>query len=145
MQLIGFIFKMFNGFRQNGIFHRNDIRCAGALLLLGLAAALGACSTGGAVEMEKARLLQSVKKNPADGYAWVNLGISHCRLKEYHRAVRAFKKALKIDAQNTDALYSLGLCYHRMGKYDLAIRQYRRLRLIDTDLADKLFKALASP
>ena len=142
MQIIGTIFKMFNRFRQSGFFNRGHIRYTGILLLLGLSALLGGCSTGGTVEMEKTRLLQRVKKNPADVCAWVNLGISHYRLEEYHRAVRAFKKALKIDPKNTDALYSLGLCYHRMGKYDLAIQQYRRLRLIDPDLADKLFKAL---
>ncbi len=133
---------MSTAFRQGSTFHRGAIRCTRLLLLLGLAAALSGCSTGGAVEMEKQRLLQSVKKNPADTYAWVNLGISHCRLKEYHRAVAAFEKALTIDSQNTDALYGLGLCYHHMGKYDKAIGQYRKLRLIDPDLADKLFKAL---
>lgn len=110
-------------------------------LLAALLVLLAACSTGPA-GMEKTRLLERVKTHPNDGYAWVNLGISHCRLKEYRRAVAAFRKALEIDPRNTDALYSLGICYHRMGKYDKAIGQYRRLRLIDPDLADKLFKTL---
>ena len=142
MQLVGVTFKMSMEIRPGNPFHCGAIRCTGLVLLLGLAAALIGCSTGGAVEMEKQRLLKSVKKNPADSYAWVNLGISHCRLKEYHRAVDAFTQALKLDARNPDALYGLGLCYHHMGKYDRAIQQYRKLRLIDPDLADKLFKAL---
>lgn len=112
------------------------------VVVLTLFSILGGCTSGGTAELKKEKFLQSVKNNPADAYAWVNLGISHFELKEYRRAVRAFKKALKIDPQNTDALYSLGLCYHYMGKYNKAIEQYRRLRLIDRDLGDKLFKVL---
>lgn len=113
-----------------------------SIVALALFSNLGGCTSDGTGERQKEKFLQSVKNNPADVYGWINLGISHFQLKEYQRAVRAFKTALKIDPQNTDALYSLGLCYHHMGKHNKAIEQYRRLRLIDRDLSDKLFKVL---
>ncbi len=131
-------------FDRTGSHPRRWVRGSLLRLLIGLllVAVAAACAAPGALEMEKARLVRHVRSHPGDGDAWVNLGITYCRMKEYPSAVAALRKALKIDPRNADALYNLGMCFHRMGKYDKAVRQYRRLRLIDPDLADKLFKVL---
>lgn len=46
---------------------------------------------------------------------------------KYEEAVKILEKALKMDAENTKAIYFLGRCYHRQGDYEKAKEYYNNI------------------
>lgn len=61
------------------------------------------------------------------------LAHAHFKLEEYLRAANYFEKAVKLDANDLQALYSLGLTYYQLGKTDKALKAIRKVTQLDPD------------
>ncbi|KAI8084785.1 uncharacterized protein BX664DRAFT_283572 [Halteromyces radiatus] len=56
---------------------------------------------------------------------WENMGHTYRKLKEYDLALRCFKSALSMNAQNSNVHAGLGMIYHIYGKYAKAVVEYQ--------------------
>ena len=65
----------------------------------------------------KSYLEKAIRIHPMYKNAWLILGNAHYYLKEYDDAIDAFKAALTIDPDFTDATKNLGISYREAGKY----------------------------
>ena len=54
---------------------------------------------------------------------------------EYARAIKNYKKAVKIDNKYAEAYSNLGYCYRKSGDYDWALSSYKKALKIDPKLA----------
>ena len=76
-----------------------------------------------------------VRANPSSS-AYYNLGNAHYRLKEYGKAVLAYRRSLRLDPDNADARHNLALVESNLAKAipttDNSLWQALRSRWIDT-------------
>ena len=70
--------------------------------------------------------------------AWSNLGYTLRKRDKFDRAVKAYKKAIKLDPNLAEAHEYLGEAYAEMGKFDLAGKELKILRDLGSDEADEL-------
>ncbi len=70
--------------------------------------------------------------------ALVLRGVQRAELGEHARAIADFGRALRLNAQNVDALVERGIVHHNRGAYDTAMRDYDAALAIDpnSSLAD---------
>jgi tetratricopeptide (TPR) repeat protein len=66
---------------------------------------------------------------------WFNKGVALNDLSDNATAVKAFEKAIKLDAQYADAFYRLGWTYNEMGAYDKAIENLKKAVELKKDYA----------
>ncbi len=69
------------------------------------------------IEELKAKAAQ----NPQDAIVWTQLGNIYFDTDQYHLAIQAYEKSVKIDSHNPNVLTDLGIMYRRSGKPDQAI------------------------
>ena len=62
----------------------------------------------------------AVTANPADDYCWYSLAIAYRRIKEFAKAVAAYRKFVVLRPTEADPHYGLGLTYKDMGDRDRA-------------------------
>ncbi|MBA7514522.1 hypothetical protein ES705_06552 [subsurface metagenome] len=80
-----------------------------------------------------------MKQNPEDADFHYGLGWAYSQLKDYEKAIEAFKQVIRIQPDYTFAHYSLGMIYLVQGDKNAALDEYKILKDLDQDTADKLF------
>ncbi len=73
-----------------------------------------------------ASLQESVKKNPKNLDAWINLGNILMDTSRFQEAIGAYEKSLELDERNVDVRVDMGTCYRNIGKPDRAVEEYRK-------------------
>ncbi len=73
------------------------------------------------------------KKNISIGY--FNLGYSYSELKEYQKAIDAYKKVIKIDPDDYEAHNNMGDAYLKLKEYQEAIGAYKEVIKITSDFS----------
>jgi len=76
-------------------------------------------------------LQDSVKKDPLNVAAWINLGNLLMDSARYPEAIEAYEKALELSPKNVDVRVDMGTCYRRVGNYERAAEEFRRSINID--------------
>lgn len=77
------------------------------------------------------KLQQAEKTEPASLALRYLIGLNHYRLKDYPRAIAAFRSALQLDPKFSLATYYLGLCQLASGDLDAAASSFRETLAID--------------
>jgi cytochrome c-type biogenesis protein CcmH/NrfG len=72
------------------------------------------------------QLQESVRQNPKNLNAWIELGNSFMDGSRFPEAVDAYQKALEMDPKNTDVRVDMGTCYRSAGQPDKAAEEYRK-------------------
>ena len=76
---------------------------------------------------------------PQDSGIYYNLGIVFEKLKQYPKAVVAYKKAMELSPEETDACYNLGLVYIELKEYDEGIECFKKVLEKDTQDSNSYF------
>ncbi len=79
---------------------------------------------------------QWVKREPENTVAWYGLGMSYNGLKQYDRAIQAYREALRIQPELAETWYNLGVAYNNLKQYDRAIQAYREALRIQPEDAE---------
>jgi len=87
-------------------------------------ARLQANDAAGAVRM----LEVIVKREPANGRAWRNLGVAYQTVKDYDQAIVAYQRALDVEPSVPSPLYQLGIVYALKHETDRAFEFLGRAR-----------------
>lgn len=92
-----------------------------------------------------ARILELiVKREPANGRAWRNLGVAYQTAKDYDQAIAAYQHALDVEPSVPTPLYQLGLVYALKRETDRAFeflgraRATRKIDMTQAAIADEL-------
>ena len=88
---------------------------------------------------------KSVALQPADPEAWVALADSYKAAKDYEKAVRAYREAIRLDGNYGSAMYRLGETYHLQGNREQVRDVYLALGRVDQELANKYFRTFILP
>jgi cytochrome c-type biogenesis protein CcmH/NrfG len=72
------------------------------------------------------QLQESVRQNPKNLKARIELGNSLMDANRFPEAVDAYQKALEMDPKNTDVRVDMGTCYRSAGQPDKAAEEYRK-------------------
>ncbi len=74
-----------------------------------------------------ARLLNytSLKQNPAFRDAWLSLGYSFVKVREYKKALQTLEKTRKLDPYNADTHLYLGITYYNLKNFSNALRHLK--------------------
>ena len=112
------------------------------LSLLATAIAIASCS-GNAIEV------RSIKQNLAEGRQPANSrvaeGNGQLALGNVGLAIEAYRKALREQPDNVEAMMGLATCYDRMGRSDLSRRHYEMALAVEpanTDVYSQLAQSL---
>jgi len=76
-------------------------------------------------------LEESVKKNPRDLHAWIQLGNHYFDDNKPRDAIRAYEHALSINADNPDVLTDLGIMYRQLGEFERAVEKFTQASAIN--------------
>jgi tetratricopeptide (TPR) repeat protein len=71
-----------------------------------------------------------------DADSFCNIGNDYLQEEEYEEAIKAFRIAVKLDANHVDALEGLALTYLKLKRYEEAIAEYGKVIEIQPDNAD---------
>ena len=69
-------------------------------------------------------LEETVRKNPQDLHAWIQLGNQYFDGNKPRDAIRAYERALSINADNPDVLTDLGIMYRQIGEFERAAERF---------------------
>jgi tetratricopeptide (TPR) repeat protein len=83
-------------------------------------------SRRGDFESAKKSYLEAVKASPQSWNAWLALGATYARLREWAQAEETFKRVIQLDPKNQAAYHDLGLVYRATQRNDEAIAQFRK-------------------
>ncbi|MDR0238622.1 MAG: tetratricopeptide repeat protein [Deltaproteobacteria bacterium] len=76
-------------------------------------------------------LEETVKKNPQDLLAWIQLGNHYFDDNKPRDAIRAYEHALSINADNPDVLTDLGIMYRQLGEFERAAEKFTQAGAIN--------------
>ncbi|MCI0353905.1 MAG: tetratricopeptide repeat protein [Acidobacteria bacterium] len=76
-------------------------------------------------------LLESVPAAQRPAKIYAALGFSYERMRDYKKAIEAYRAAVELDSENLDSLRGLAQNLHNDGQIEAAIQQYRRLAEAD--------------
>lgn len=107
--------------------------------LVGLAEEVLAESPGEALAM----LDRAVEADPANAFAYFELGKIYGRQKEYARAIDAYRHVLRLDPAMPEAYFNLGFVYATTERYELAEEMFARVVGMKPDFLDKALFNLA--
>ena len=85
---------------------------------------------------------RAVESNPQNPVAWLLVGHCQNELGRPTKAIKAFKRTIRIKPDLTLAHYHLGLTYLTVGNKRSALEEYKILKDLDDGLASKLFGAI---
>ncbi len=115
-----------------------------AFALLATAIAISSCS-GSAIEVRSIKQPLAQGHQPAD--ARVAEGNAQLALGNVGLAIEAYRKALRDQPDNVDAIMGLATCYDRMGRPDLSRRHYEMALAVEpanTDVYSQFAQSLES-
>jgi len=78
--------------------------------------------------------LKAIAINPNNAEAYNHLGINYYYLKEYQKAIKAFREVITINRNSAVAYYYLGHVYDELEQYQQAIDSYQRAIELDPDV-----------
>ncbi len=78
------------------------------------------------LQNELLMLQETVKKDPGNVNAWVNLGNILMDASRFDGAIEAYQKALALAPKNVDVRVDMGICYRNSGKPDIAVKEFRK-------------------
>lgn len=88
----------------------------------------------------RAILTEVTDKNPSSFGGFYNLGFAYAGLKDFPKAVSAFRQAVGINPNDADAHYELSYCFYKAGKKEEARSEYLILLGLDKPMAERLRK-----
>lgn len=98
---------------------------------------------GGTQDEGRARMLQAlretVRQNPDDAAAWIQLGHLHFDRNAFEDAIGAYERALALQPDNAPVRTDLGVMYRRAGRPEDAVREFDRAMAIDPELENAYF------
>ena len=81
-------------------------------------------------------------RSPEAGNAY-NKGNNFAKQQKYDDAIKAYKDAIKNDANFPNAYANLGICYKKTGEYELAKNSYKKAIELDPKF-EKVYVALGN-
>jgi serine/threonine protein kinase/predicted TPR repeat methyltransferase len=88
-------------------------------------------------------LQRAIKLDPQNAMAQFLLGKSYTSLKDYPRAIEAYKGAIDLDPRFADACFNLGFAYTVTGDYSRAEEMFRRVVALSPSYVDEAYFNLA--
>ena len=79
-----------------------------------------------------AEYVNSAITNPNDAIYWLDQGGLFATYGNYTAAVEAYKKALALDANNSEAYFNLSVAHAELGELDLALEEINRAIAMDS-------------
>jgi len=79
------------------------------------------------VDNEIMRFQESVRKDPKNVDAWIQIGNIMMDTSRFPEAIDAYQKALELNGRNLDVRVDMGTCYRKIGKPDKAVEEYRKV------------------
>jgi tetratricopeptide (TPR) repeat protein len=73
-------------------------------------------------------------------YIYFKFGVAYANEGKYDEAIAAYKQAIKINPDLTEAHYNLSLSYLILGDKNSAFKEYKILKNLDPQKADNLYK-----
>ena len=77
-----------------------------------------------------AELSAAIDVNPINPSWHFNLGVTFEAMEDYARACEAFRKVVKIDPRDVEAMNCLGVNMTRLGQYTEALKQFERVQKV---------------
>ena len=84
----------------------------------------------------EAHLNKALEIDPAKFEALRLLGLVHCELGQYAKAIQLFEKAVRINEKFAPAYNDMGIAYFRLEQYELAREYFTRATDLDDTLAE---------
>lgn len=81
-------------------------------------------------------LKSAVEAYPNFFEAYYNLGVHYQALKQWGKAVQAYRQAIAVRQQSAKANFNLGDIFHNQGRFDQAIERYLQALESDPDFAE---------
>lgn len=75
-------------------------------------------------------------KHPKDALSWSNLGLAYDDLENYEQSVKAYEKAIQVDASYFDANYNLAVAFNKLKRPDDAIKMFSRCMELKPNFAE---------
>jgi tetratricopeptide (TPR) repeat protein len=69
---------------------------------------------------------KTLERFPKEASLWYDLGMCHCRRKDWTQAIKALQKALDLDPENRQMMQTLGFTLARAGQIDESLVYFRR-------------------
>jgi tetratricopeptide (TPR) repeat protein len=85
---------------------------------------------------------QLVILNPGNADAHICLGDASYELEKYEEAIAAYRKAIKLNPNDSLSHYKLAKAYLKIGNKDLALEEYKILQTPDGKLEKELFNLI---
>ena len=82
-----------------------------------------------------------IEAEPANSFAYFNLGVIYTRKKMYDEAVAALKRAIEISPKYVEAHYQMGVAYDDQGRFEEAILSYETAAAIGKEDVEETRKA----
>lgn len=79
---------------------------------------------------------QWTKSEPDDTVSWFSLGLAQAGLKQYDRAIRAYRESIRIRPEYADAWYNLGTSYFHLKQHPQGMHAYQEALRIQPEGAD---------
>ena len=79
---------------------------------------------------------QWTKSEPGNTVAWFNLGVAQAGLKQYDRAIRAYRESIRIRPEYADAWYNLGVAYFNLKQHAQGMHAYQEALRIQPEGAE---------
>jgi cytochrome c-type biogenesis protein CcmH/NrfG len=91
----------------------------------------GPVQSQGQLQNQIQLLQDTVKKNPRDNRAWIQLGNMLMDSARFPEAIDAYQKALELDPGNVDVRVDMGTCYRNAGQPQKAVEAYKKALAIN--------------
>ncbi len=129
---MGVLITKFSASRAGELsFRFSSLRMMGTLILILMIFSLGTIKRnpvwGSNIKLWK----DAVKKAPLKDRVHANLGLGYEQRGLLDEAITEYKKCLRINPVNVEAIFDLGNAYHKKGWLDKAIAQYRKSISLD--------------
>jgi tetratricopeptide (TPR) repeat protein len=79
---------------------------------------------------------QWTKSEPGNTVAWFSLGVAQAGLKQYDRAIRAYRESIRIRPEYADAWYSLSNAYFNLKQHAQGMHAYQEALRIQPESAE---------
>lgn len=97
-------------------------------------------SKNGKYEQAISLYKKSVKYNPDDWAAYLNMGNAYCGKKDYRSAISYYEKAIHIYPNNASVFFNMGVAYINLDNVDKQIESYKKAAQLGHERAQQILK-----